>query len=132
MLWQALKGDVGAMRAAGADGVVIGMLTPARRVDVSRMRELMAEAGPLSITFHRAFDDVADPLAALEDLMELEGVDRVLTSGLARSAWEGRDLIKRLIERSLGKLTILPGGWARGGGSAVCRLGLGGARLPVL
>ena len=49
------------------------------------------------MTFHRAFDRVAEPLRELEVLVEL-GVDRVLTSGGAPSAAEGAAVLRALVE----------------------------------
>ena len=47
--------DVEIAKAEGADGVVIGLLTPEAEVDLARTRELISLAQPLSVTFHRAF-----------------------------------------------------------------------------
>jgi len=72
--------DVMAMKTVGADGVVIGCLKGDRSIDMKRTRHLIQLARPMSVTFHRAFDDVRDPAKALDDLLDL-GVERVLTSG---------------------------------------------------
>jgi copper homeostasis protein len=101
--------DIVAARSAGAGGIVIGALTRARAVDLGLMASLIEAARPASVTFHRAFDETADPLAALDDVLKI-GVDRLLTSGTAISALEGADLIAELVCRSAGRLTVLPGG----------------------
>ncbi|XP_054546122.1 copper homeostasis protein cutC homolog isoform X3 [Talpa occidentalis] len=64
---------------------------------------------PLPVTFHRAFDMVHDPMAALETLLTL-GFERVLTSGCDSSALEGLPLIKRLIDEAKGRIVVMPGG----------------------
>ncbi|XP_059890267.1 copper homeostasis protein cutC homolog isoform X4 [Delphinus delphis] len=64
---------------------------------------------PLPVTFHRAFDMVHDPMAALETLLTL-GFERVLTSGCDISALEGLPLIKRLIDQAKGRIVVMPGG----------------------
>jgi len=61
------------------------------------------------VTFHRAFDDCADPAAALERLIQL-GVDRVLTSGGGRTAREGAEQIRRLVIQARERIGILAGG----------------------
>lgn len=91
--------DIRAVKAAGADGVVIGALTPDRTVDVTLTGRLMEVARPLSVTFHRAFDETADPLAAFGDVLSL-GADRLLTSGGAPTATEGAEMIRELVGRS--------------------------------
>ena len=103
-----MKTDVVAARAAGADGVVFGMLRPDGTVDVERSRQLVELAGPMSTTFHRAFDMCADPFAALEELIEL-GVDRVLTSGQRPSAAEGAALIGKLVDAAREGIVVMPG-----------------------
>lgn len=94
----------------GARGVVIGALTPEGSVDVSLMTRLVAAARShsLSVTFHRAFDVCRDPVAALVDVIGL-GCDRLLTSGCAPSAWEGRELLARLAALAAGRIIIMPG-----------------------
>jgi len=101
--------DVEAVRDAGAFGVATGALTQNGGVDVPAMERIMEAAGPMAVTFHRAFDMTKDAFVSLEMLIEL-GVDRVLTSGQGRSVPEGLLLIKELVERAGDRITIMPGG----------------------
>ncbi|MEU4835141.1 copper homeostasis protein CutC [Streptosporangium sp. NPDC023615] len=105
----AMERDVATIRDAGAQGVVIGVLTPSGEVDVEVARRLIDAAGDLSVTFHRAFDMTADAFAALDTLVSL-GVDRVLTSGQDVTALEGAPLIASLVERAGDELVVMPGG----------------------
>jgi copper homeostasis protein len=112
--FDAMRRDVEACAAAGADGVAFGVLTPDGDVDAGRCRELAALARPLDTVFHRAFDVVRDPESALDVLVAL-GITRVLTSGRARTALEGAPLIRALAGRAAGRIEILPGGGVRAG-----------------
>lgn len=105
----AMVHDVHLAKDVGAKGVVFGILTPEGDVDVERTRQLIQEARPLAVTFHRAFDMTRDPFAALEALVGL-GVDRVLTSGHEPSVLEGLDLIAELVARAAGRIIVMPGG----------------------
>ena len=102
-------------RALGANGVVIGALTPSGAVDLPVMRRLVAAAkGGLSVTFHRAFDETADPSAALEDIIAL-GCDRLLTSGHAPDAFAGRAQIGALVRQAAGRIVVMAGCGVRPG-----------------
>jgi len=74
-----MRADVGHAVAAGATGVVVGALAEGD-IDVVATAGLVEAAGEAPVTFHRAFDQLATPLAALDVLAGL-GVARVLTSG---------------------------------------------------
>lgn len=99
--------DIEMARRIGVDGIVTGCLTAEGFVDEDKMRCLMAAAGNMSVTFHRAFDMCCDPFAALERIEEL-GCDRILTSGQKSSAAEGVPLLRELVERSR-RVVIMPG-----------------------
>jgi copper homeostasis protein len=101
--------DIRIAKAAGADGVVIGALTPDAEIDTELGARLVEAARPLSVTFHRAFDVTRTPEKAFEEVIAL-GVDRLLTSGAAPSALEGADLIARLVETAAGRIIVLPAG----------------------
>jgi copper homeostasis protein len=105
----AMEHDVALIREAGAHGVVIGALTPAGTIDRPVVERLLAAAGGLPVTFHRAFDMAADPFAALEELIEL-GVGRVLTSGQDVSVLEGAPLIAELVQRAGDRIIVKQGG----------------------
>jgi copper homeostasis protein len=105
----AMGEDIDAAKAAGAAGVVIGLLRSDGAIDAERTAKLIERARPLSVTFHRAFDVCRDPVAGLDTLIAL-GVDRLLTSGQEPSVLEGAPLIRRLIERAGGRLVVMPGG----------------------
>ncbi len=101
-----MRTDVEVCREAGAQGVVIGCLTADGQVDVGRTRELVGLAGPMSVTFHRAFDMTRDPAEALEALIQC-GVDRVLTSGQHETALEGLDQLSLLVEQAGGRIIVM-------------------------
>lgn len=78
------------------DGLVCGAVVDGR-VDASLVRQILVASGGKRLTFHRAFESVRDPIAAVRDLNGLERVDRVLTNGGA-GAWPER--FARLLEWS--------------------------------
>lgn len=103
-----ILGDIEAVREAGFDGVVVGMLTADGDVDQLAMRECMAAAGEMEVTFHRAFDLCRDQSRALETIIEL-GCRRVLTSGGAATAADGVAALRALVEQSADRIIIMPG-----------------------
>ena len=48
--------EIDAFRELGANGVVIGVLTPEGALDQAAMARLMERAGGMEVTLHRAFD----------------------------------------------------------------------------
>jgi copper homeostasis protein len=107
--FEVMKLDIETTKAAGANGVVIGILNEDGSVDKERTRALVDLARPMSVTFHRAFDMARDPYEALETLIEL-GVNRVLTSGQESSVLEGLGVITELVDRAGERIIIMPGG----------------------
>jgi len=104
--------DIAECRRAGVDGVVLGVLTEGGEVDRTAMQRLIAAVRPLSVTFHRALDKTADLGTAVVTLVEL-GVDRLLTSGGARTALEGAATLASLRSRFGGSIAVLAGGKVR-------------------
>lgn len=104
-----MQRDIEIAKALGANGVVIGLLTEYGKIDIERTKALIELARPLSVTFHRAFDMVADPTNALNALIAL-GLDRLLTSGLEPTALEGAETIAQLSQQAAGRIIIMPGG----------------------
>lgn len=103
-----MEEDICRAREAGADGVVFGCLTAEGAIDRKAMERLMQAAEGLSVTFHRAFDYVAHPKAALEELIEL-GVDRLLTSGQQPTALQGAELLRELVLQADDRIVVMPG-----------------------
>ena len=103
-----METDIKMARQAGADGVVFGCLKPDATLDMPAMERLMKAAEGMSVTCHRAFDYVADPFGALEQLIGL-GVDRILTSGQQVNALKGAPLLAELVRKADGRIIILCG-----------------------
>src|SRR4051812_19844419 len=93
-------------------GIVTGAIGADRRLDMASTRSLATTARTMSVTFHRAFDDLAEPLDALDQLIQL-GVSRILTAGGSPTAHEGVERIAALVKRACGRITIIAGGDVR-------------------
>jgi len=106
---ETMLGDIEMCVRLGCDGVVIGALDADGDVAMAQCRQLIAAAGRLGVTFHRAFDLARDPLRALEDIVAL-GCARVLTSGQCATAPEGAELLRALVDQAAQRIVIMPGG----------------------
>ena len=95
-------------RDLGANGVVIGVLTSEGVLDQDRMKTLMAQAGDMEVTLHRAFDMTRDPLEALETAISL-GCRTILTSGQAQNALAGKEVLHQLQKQAAGRIHIMAG-----------------------
>lgn len=107
-----MQKDVLLCKDLGFEGVVIGMLDKDAAIDKEKTKRLVELAYPLDVTFHRAFDRAKDPLQSLEDVIEC-GCQRILTSGQVPNAFDGKELIKKLIEQADGRIIIMPGSGVR-------------------
>jgi copper homeostasis protein len=104
--FKAMLADIALARRLGADGVVLGVLTPDGQVDVARTRELVQAATPMEVTFHRAFDMTRDLPEALDVLMDT-GVNRVLTTGGKDNPLDALDLLRELIAQAGSNITMM-------------------------
>lgn len=109
---EVMLADIREARRSGADGVVVGALSTGQRIHRARTERLVAAAGTMAVTFHRAFDATPDLDASMALLVEL-GVPRVLTSGGAATAMEGSAALARLQSRWGERITLLAGGGVR-------------------
>lgn len=109
-----MRRDIVVARELGADGVVIGGLTPDGSVDVPLVRFLIEAANDLPVTFHRAFDHSRDLEVALESLIDA-GVHRVLTSGGAPTAVDGVTTLANLVRQAGSRIIVMAGGGIREG-----------------
>jgi copper homeostasis protein len=110
--FEVIKKDIKLCKELGFEGLVTGLLLIDGSIDIKRTSELVELAYPLEITFHRAFDRTKDPLKSLEDIIKC-GCQRILTSGQVPNAFEGKELIKRLIDQSAERIIIMPGSGVR-------------------
>ncbi len=95
-------------REMGANGVVIGCLTPEGALDQDKMKALMDQAGDMEVTLHRAFDMTQNPLEALETAVTL-GCRTILTSGQAQNALAGKETLRQVFQQAAGRIDIMAG-----------------------
>jgi copper homeostasis protein len=107
-----MQKDVLLCKDLGFEGIVIGLLNKDATVNKEKTKRLVDLAYPMEITFHRAFDRTKDALQSLEDIIDC-GCQRVLTSGQVPNAFDGKDLIKKLIEQADERIIIMPGSGVR-------------------
>ena len=104
-----MREEIRMFREEKAQAVVIGVLNADGNLNISAMEMLIQEADGMDVTLHRAFDMCRDPFRTMEEAIAL-GVNTILTSGQQQSCWEGRELIRRLIEEARGRIDIMAGG----------------------
>lgn len=100
--------SIKAFVAEGADGVVVGALTPDGDLDEDAIKKFILRAGRAKVVLHRAFDMCKEPFATLSKAKEL-GIDTILTSGQKGNCVDGSLLIKELIKKAGDDINILIG-----------------------
>ena len=104
-----MRRDIATAKHFGMDGIVLGLMMRNARIDFERTQVMVWTAKPLPVTFHRAFDEVADPEVAVKDVIR-SGAARILTSGGASSALAGIENLARLVKAAKERVIIVPGG----------------------
>ncbi len=104
-----MQEDIRICKEIGVQGVVLGFLTPNNRIDFEKTNALVSLAKPMQVVFHKAFDEINNPIEAMEQLIQL-GVDRILTSGAKPTAKEGQELLRNLISKATGRIGVVVAG----------------------
>lgn len=105
-----MESEIEFFRQAGVAGVVFGLLTAKRQIDVENTRRLAKLAYPLEVTFHKAIDYSTDILKSFQELNTIDGITRVLTSGGMDTAWNGRHCLKQMQELPHRRVRIIAAG----------------------
>lgn len=110
--FEQMKNDLIQLKSLQVDGFVFGILDEKDELNRERNKELVELAKPYPCTFHRAFDRAKDLENSLEKVIEC-GFTTLLTSGQKPNVSEGKENLKKLVERSNGRIEILVGGGLR-------------------
>ncbi len=94
---------------AGVDGLVIGF-AHAGEPQLEDVADVLTAAPGVSVTFHRAFDQLRDPLGAIDMIATVARVDRILTSGGEGPPSARCDRLQAYSARAGARLTIIAGG----------------------
>ena len=107
---QMMADQIRQLKALGADGFVIGCLTPEGDLDAAAVAPLIEAADGAGLTLHRCIDVSRDPVQTYLDAGKL-GIDTVLTSGAAGNCTAGKETIGKLLalSRQEGNPTVLVG-----------------------
>lgn len=91
----------------GVDGIVIGFARDGQP-QIEHVIDVVPDA--VRVTFHRAFDQLADPCGAIAKLSTVAQIDRILTSGGEGSAVARCERLHEYQELAGSRLTIIAGG----------------------
>ncbi|WP_299346412.1 copper homeostasis protein CutC [uncultured Maritalea sp.] len=100
--------DIVQAKSLGLAGVVLGVARADNRLDLDALAKLRSAASGMECTLHRVIDLTPDPVAAVQQARSV-GIDRILTSGGAKTAIEGKDTIAQMVEAAKEQLEIMPG-----------------------
>lgn len=94
-----MKQDIKIIRSLGANGVVFGVLDTEGNLNVGHLEELLTEAGPMEVTFHRAIDRSRNILETAKKLDQYKEITTILTSG-GHGDWPARiEMLLKLKEQ---------------------------------
>lgn len=106
--YQIMLDCIDSFKNLGADGIVTGLLRPDGSFDFERMQQIRDRSDGLNLTLHRAIDMSSDPSDTVEKAVKC-GVNIVLTSGHADTAYAGIPVIRNLVDSFGDTIEIMAG-----------------------
>ena len=104
-----MKEDIKICKELGVKGVVIGALNRDNTINYDAIKDMIDLAKPMSITFHKAIDELENPVTEVKKLAKL-GVNRILTSGTKETALEGENILREMIKEAGEDIIIIVAG----------------------
>jgi len=94
----------------GVTEVVFGLLKSNKNIDYISMERLVKKAYPMSVTFHKAIDITSDILNSIEKLVPISGITSILSSGGEKTAYQGKERMKEIINKFRNRFNIIVAG----------------------
>ncbi len=104
-----LRRAAAAFAEVGVDGLVLGF-ADAGELELDPVAQVLEAAPLVNVTWHHAFDQLRDPLGAIETLAGVAPIDRILTSGGEGTVAMRCERLRACQERAGARLTIIAGG----------------------
>jgi copper homeostasis protein len=105
----ALQRAAAAFAELQVDGLVVGFAADGE-IELEPVSHVMDAAPGINVTFHRAFDELRDPLPAIDAVAGIPGIDRILTSGGEGPSTIRCQRLRAYQERAGARLRIIAGG----------------------
>ena len=102
--------DILDFKTLGVFGVVFGALEDDKTVDINVVNELVSRSNGMDITFHKAFDETIDLLDTYKNLISHTKINSVLTSGGAKSAVLGQNMLRKILDIKTDRIKIISAG----------------------
>jgi copper homeostasis protein len=106
---KAMKEDILTAGQLKANGVVFGVLDENNEICEKSLVKLLEACAGLAVTFHRAIDELADPVKGIKVLAKYPQITTVLTSGGKGNILDNLTTIKDMLENAA-KIRVLVGG----------------------
>lgn len=108
---EVMKADIEDVKQIGCEGIVIGALDENGHIHQKMLEELLKVSGELNVTFHRAFDELADLEKGLDILLQYPNIKTILTSGGSAGKIEDHvAILRKLVQKADQRMEILLGG----------------------
>lgn len=104
-----MKEDIIIAKELKANGVVLGVLSTENKICEEALIELLEVCDGLDVTFHKAIDELSDPVLGTQILSKYPQIKTVLTSGGIGKILDNAEIIRAMGEKS-GHVDILIGG----------------------
>jgi copper homeostasis protein len=91
------------------DGIVVGFSRD-HMMALDEVQRVLSAAPRVRATFHRAFDDLTDPLSAIDAVAQAPQIDRILTDGGTGSPATRAVRLRQYVARAAGRVEIMAGG----------------------
>lgn len=103
-----MKEDIVVAQKLGVAGVVLGVLNEKNEVD-EETSNLLSVVDGINVTYHRAIDDIENPVEAMKTLKKFHKVTHVLTSGGQGNIVENIPLLTEMQKISDGQIQLVVG-----------------------
>ncbi|MCB2307453.1 copper homeostasis protein CutC [Clostridium estertheticum] len=102
--------DIIIAKELNVNGVVFGVLNRKNEICVPSLEKLLKACDGIDVTFHRAIDELLDPVKGIEVLANYDQIKNVLTSGGKGDILKNIPVIKNMVEKSKHINVIVGGG----------------------
>ena len=105
-----MKKSINICKEIGVDGVVFGISNRDNSLNIEAIEALSKESYPLNVVIHKAIDRTPDPLESLRQLLKIKQIRTILTSGGKPNAFEGADILKKMLRLAGKEIEIMAQG----------------------